>query len=78
MKFSGTWMLAAWFGLAPSPVGAQLQLVTNAEPQRVFAGAAKKIAVIFHNPDNQNFAADVRARIFQTSSASVVPIGEVG
>ena len=77
MKFSGTWMLAAWLGLAPSPVGAQLQLVTNAEPQCVFAGAAKNIAVIFRNPDNQNFAADVRAGIFQTSSATAVQIGDV-
>jgi hypothetical protein len=56
---------------------AQLQLVTNAGPQCIFLGEAKRISVIFHNPAEQDFKGEILARIFQTSSASAVQLGEV-
>jgi hypothetical protein len=62
-----------WTGAAQ----AQLQLVTNAEPQRIFFGDAKTISVTFHNPGDQSFAEEIRARLLQTSSATAVQWGEV-
>ena len=55
---------------------AQLQLVTNTEPQSVFFGAAKNINVALHNSGGQNFNDEIRARIFQTSSATAILLSE--
>jgi hypothetical protein len=63
--------------LAMQPViGAQLEIVTNAEPQSVFFGAAKNISVTLHNPGGQDFENEIRARIFQASSATAVLLSE--
>jgi hypothetical protein len=76
MKWLNTWTLLAmaccWSGAAD----AQLQLVTNAGPQNVFFGAAENISVTFHNPGGQNFNGEIRARIYQASSATTVLISE--
>ena len=55
---------------------AQLQVVTNAEPQRVFAGAGREVSVRVHNPSTSPVAADLRTRLYQASSATVAPLGE--
>jgi hypothetical protein len=56
---------------------AQLQLVTNAEPQSVFFGAAKNISVTLHNFSGKNFNDEIRTRIFQASSATTVLLSEI-
>ena len=56
---------------------AQVQLVADKEPQRVFAGEARQIAVVWHNDGDKVFAGEIRARILQTSSATAVQVGEV-
>ena len=80
MKMIPTVKFFATLGLlwlsARLAVGAQLELATNAEPQRVFFGGAKTIAVTFHNPSDENFEGEVRARIMQTSSATAVQLSE--
>ncbi|MGA2177002.1 MAG: hypothetical protein ABSH38_18660 [Verrucomicrobiota bacterium] len=58
----------SWPGLA----GAQLEMVTNAEPQRLFAGPGKPVAVVFHNPGQQAFEGEVRARVLETGSTTAV------
>lgn len=54
----------------------QLAIVTNAEPQRVFFGRAKDIAVRVHNDGSSGFKGEITARMLQTSSATAVMIGE--
>src|SRR5271170_358005 len=60
----------------PGTVRAQLQLVTNVEPQRVFFGGAKNISVTLHNLGDKSFEGEIRAQIFQTSPATAVLISE--
>jgi hypothetical protein len=65
-------MAACWPGVAR----AQLQLLPDREPQRVFAGDARKITVTWHNAGDKSAVADVRTRLFQTSSATATPLSE--
>jgi hypothetical protein len=60
----------------PLVIGAQLEVITNTEPQRVFFGPAVNIPVSLHNPGDQNFDAEIRTRILQTSSATAVLLSE--
>ncbi|HXI71290.1 MAG TPA: hypothetical protein VNN22_13115 [Verrucomicrobiae bacterium] len=69
-----TLLLAA--GCWTSAALAQMQLVTNAEPQRVFGGGTKMISVMFHNPGDKGFADEVRTRLWQTTSATAIQLGE--
>jgi hypothetical protein len=77
MKLSGTWMTLLMTSLWPGTALAQLQLVPDMEPQTVFAGDARKIAVVWHHAGEQVFEGEIRARISQTSSATAVQVGEV-
>jgi len=54
---------------------AQLELVPDQESQQVFAGDARKVAVVWHNAGNQPVKVDVHTRVFQTSSATTIPLG---
>jgi hypothetical protein len=65
-------MVCGW----PMVAGAQLQLLSTPETQQLFAGAAKTVSVTFSNPSDENFAAAIRLRLFQTSSATAVKLGE--
>jgi hypothetical protein len=76
MKLSGTWMTLLMTSLWPGMAWAQLQLVPDMVPQRVFAGDARKIAVVWHHAGEQVFQGEIRARILQSSSATAVPVGE--
>jgi len=53
---------------------AQLQLLPDREPQRVFAGEARKISTVWQNAGDQTAEAEMRARLFQTTSATAVPL----
>jgi hypothetical protein len=53
-----------------------LQIVSNAEPLLAFGGKPRKISVVFHNPDTNTFEGTVRARVYQTSSATATLLGE--
>jgi hypothetical protein len=55
---------------------AQLEIVSNAEPQRGFFGHARKITLTFHNSGNQIFSGEIHAKNFQTSSATAVLLNE--
>ena len=57
-------------------VHAQLQVVTNTEPQRAFAGAGREVSVRLHNAGASPVAADLRTRLYQASSATAAPLGE--
>lgn len=76
MRVFNPWLLlvlaACWPGLAR----AQLQLLPDREPQRVFAGDARKVTVVWHNASDESASADIRARLYQTSSATAAPLAE--
>jgi hypothetical protein len=65
-------MVCGW----PAMAGTQLQLLSDPQAQQLFAGAAKTVSVTFFNPGNENFEAAIHLRVFQTSSATAVPLGE--
>jgi hypothetical protein len=66
-------LACCWSGMAD----AQLQLLPDREPQRVFAGADRKITMVWHNAGDEMVNTQISARIFQTSSATAVQSGEV-
>lgn len=76
MRAFNPWMLlllaACWSGIAD----ARLQLLPDREPQRVFAGDARKVTVVWHNAGDQSAGADVRTRLYQASSATAAPLSE--
>jgi hypothetical protein len=57
-------------------VHAQLQVLTNTEPQLAFAGGGREVSVRFHNPSSSPVTADLRTRLFQASSTTAAPVGE--
>jgi hypothetical protein len=69
-------IIATLGSATPGRASGQLELVTNAEAQCVFAGEARNIAVVFHNAAGGNFREDMSARIYQTSSATAVLLAE--
>jgi len=76
MKLTGTTMTLAMTWLWPVAVFAQLQLVPDTESQRVFAGGSRSISTIWHNNGDTTAEAEIRARMLQTSSTTVLPLGE--
>jgi hypothetical protein len=77
MRLLNTWILMAMAAGWPGAVCAQLQLLPDREPQRVFAGDARKITVTWHNAGDKTAGADVRTRLYQASSATAAPLSEM-
>ena len=69
-------MILVAVGSPPGLVYGQLSIALNVEPQRMFFGQAKNVPVIIHNAAGKNFAGKIRTRIFQTSSATAIRVGE--
>lgn len=65
-------LLCAW----PVAALAQLQFVPANPPPQVFAGEARPIAITLHNPSHQAIEVDLRARVYQTTSATAAPLRE--
>jgi hypothetical protein len=56
--------------------GAQLGIVSNAEPQRIFFGEDKKISATFRNSSGEDFENEIHTRVFQTGSGTSVLLSE--
>jgi hypothetical protein len=76
MKLSDTTTAFAITCLWPVAVFAQLAQVPDAEPQRVFAGEARPVAVVWRNDSSQLYEGDIRTQRLQTTSVTAVPLGE--
>ena len=76
MRALNPWLLLVMAACWPGVARAQLQLLPDKEPQRVFAGDARKITVTWHNAGDKSAVADVRMQLYQTSSATAVPLSE--
>jgi len=67
---------AIFLTLLPRPILAQLELKLDQNPQAVFAGEAEPVEVEFHNPTDKPIETDLRTQLYQTSSATVIPLGK--
>jgi hypothetical protein len=76
MRAFNLWLLLVMAACWPGAASAQLQLLPDREPQRVFAGDARRITVTWHNAGDKSAGADVRTRLSQTSSATAAPLSE--
>ena len=76
MKLHGTWMMFVIACGWPVAALAQLQLLPDQEPQRVFAGGERTITLVWHNDGDNAAEAEIRARLVQTSSATEIRLGE--
>ena len=76
MRAFNPWLLLVMAACWPGTTCAQLQLLPDHELQRVFAGDARKITVIWHNAGDKTAGADVRTRLYQASSATAAPLSE--
>lgn len=69
------WVIIA-AALHSSETRAQLAVVADKEPQRIFGGDGRKIAVVWRNDGAKTVDIPIRARIFQTSSATAVALSD--
>lgn len=76
MKLFNPWLLPALATCWPGVARAQLQLLPDREPQQMFAGDARKIAVVWRNTGQQSASAEIHTRLFQTTSATAVRLGD--
>jgi hypothetical protein len=75
MNWSGTWLLAVMFANGIITAHAQLLLLPE-PPQVVFAGNERTVNLRWHNTGAKTAEVDVRTRIYQTSSATAVPVSD--
>lgn len=75
MVFRGTSLLLLAC-LWPGEGRAQWEWLPAAAPQRIFAGAGREIPAVWRNPGTQPLAADMRLRLYQTSSRLAAPLDE--
>jgi hypothetical protein len=73
-RYQWAFLLAA---LGPSVACAQMQALPDSEPQSVFSGTERNITILLHNPVASPVAADLHTRLYQASSATAAPLGEV-
>ncbi len=76
MNLLGTLTLLTTACLWVNGVQAQIELAPDKEPQCIFAGDFRPITVVWHNVSDKTVDAEVRARLYQTSSATVAPLSE--
>jgi hypothetical protein len=70
-------VLGLIFRVTDFSTGAQLEIVTNVEPQRIFSGDERNIAVVWHNAGDKTADAEIHMRIFQASSSTAVQLSEI-
>jgi hypothetical protein len=71
------WLLTALVSCWPLAVSAQLKILPDAQPRRVFAGTARKVTVVWQNVGDESVALEIHTRMLQTSSATAVQLGEM-
>ena len=74
MKRGATWLVL--LTCASGMASAQLQVLPDSQPRRMFGGAPQKISVCWQNRGSQQTDSTIRIRIFQSSSATAAPISE--
>jgi hypothetical protein len=77
MKSFNTWTLLMAIWCCSNVAPAQLQLVPDTASQCVFAGEARKINLVWRNVGDKAMDAEMRTRLYQTSSATTVLLNEL-
>ena len=62
--------------LAAFAANAQLHVLPDEEPQQVFSGDARTIAIRVRNEGNAPAAADLRSQLYQASATTAAPLGD--
>lgn len=76
MKLQRIVMLSVVLAGLAGAARAALQLVPGDRPVCVFGGVPGSISVTFSNSSDQDFGAEMRSRIYQTSSATAMPVSD--
>src|ERR1700690_3450046 len=76
MKLFNPWLLLALAGGWSGVALAQLQLLPDKELTCVFAGQARPITVVWRNVSDKTVDAEIRTRLYQTTSATAAPLVE--
>jgi hypothetical protein len=76
MRLLNPWLLLALVCGGWNAASAQLQLVPDSKPQCVFVGEARTVTVTWHNTGDKPAKAEIHTRVLQTTSATVVQLGE--
>jgi hypothetical protein len=73
----GLLAVGVWLTLfGPLAASAQLQIFSEQEPQRVFGGEERKLAVTLYNAGTTAFEADVHTRLYQANAAKAVLLSD--
>ncbi len=70
------WFAPMLLTVFPCLAVARLEIVPDEMTQAVFAGGTRRVQVVFHNPTDQLVEAELKSRLLQASSATVIPLGE--
>ena len=65
-------LLLSW--LLPALAFGQLEIIPADAPQAVFAEKPATIKVLFHNPTDKPVETEISTRLFQATSAVLVPV----
>ncbi len=73
---SSIWLVACLLlGMSTIAAQAQLKLLPVPELQQVFGGGFRTITLTWHNPGQKPFSQELSTRLYQASSATIVPLG---
>jgi hypothetical protein len=72
MRAFAIWIILGTLCGGADCASAQLKLVAGQEPQRVFAGAGRRIHVLWHNSASTTSETDIQTRLMQLTSATAV------
>jgi len=60
----------------PRMLFAQLEIIPAKETPLVFGGKRQTIEIVLKNPTDKSITSELRARLYQASSATLMPVGE--
>lgn len=66
----------SWLVLLPSLGFGQLRISKEETPLRLFSGEGRFLQITLQNAGNQTVQMSLRSQIYQTSSATVLPVGQ--
>ena len=69
-------LLVVFAVLHPRSAPAQIQILAEKEPQRVFSGDGRKVLLTIHNSGDTLFDVELRTRLYQASTAKAIPAGD--
>lgn len=76
----GRWLMSAFLGfaacLAAGQARSQLELLPEPGTHHVFGGRPQSIRVLIRNPGNRQAEVPIQTRLYQASSATLMPVGE--